>query len=278
MKKTVLKRTMHYQMLGVAAMVMAVIALCGIVMSAAVFAQGADIYLDPQEQTVAEGESFEVEIRVDAGEEGVNAAGALLEYPADTFELNEINTDNSDFEVDATEETDHGSVEIVRGSTEPRSGDLLLASLSFTMTRQADSAAIMLSEAESNVVRESDNTDVLGHASSAAFGEAPDISAHVTEDEDGSGNGNGDEDDTQMMALLAAGGALALLIIVIVVGLVLKSRNSGNGSLEAAATGGPSPEAIQTTIPHQDEQASSTPAQPGQQVKPGSKPPNDQTK
>lgn len=277
MKKTVLKRTRHYQMLGVAAMV---VTLYGVVMSAAVFAQGADMYLDPQEQTVAEGESFEVEIRVDAGEEGVNAAGALLEYPADTFELNEININNSDFEVEATEETDQGSVEIVRGSTESKSGDLLLASLSFTMTRQADSAAIMLSEAESNVVRESDNTDVLGHTSSAAFGEAPDISAHVTEDEDGngSGDGNGDEDDTQMMALLAAGGALALLIIVIVVGLVLKSRNSGNGSLEAGATKSPSPEPAQTTTPNQDEQASSAPAQPGQQVKPGSKPPNDETK
>lgn len=280
MKKTTMARARHYPMLSMAAMVTAAVIFYGAVMGATVLAQGAEMYLNPPEQTVAEGESFNVEIRVDAGEEAVNAAGALVEYPVDTFELNEVDADNSDFEVEATNETNEGSVEIVRGSTEPQSGDLLLASLMFTMTREADSAAVTLNEAESNVVRESDNTDILGHTSGAAFGVAPDLSAHVTEDESGSGSGS--EGNTQMIALLAAGGTLALLIIAIVVGLVLRSRSSGNSSTEVAAevaaTQKPPPESEQATNSNQDEQASSAPTQPGQQVKPGSRPPNDETK
>lgn len=275
MKKTTIAQARHYQMLRIAAVVTAAVIFYGAVMSATVLAQGADLYLDPQEQTVAEGESFEVEIRVDAGEEAVNAAGALVEYPVDTFELNEVDISSSDFGVDATNETNEGSVEVVRGSTEPQSGDLLLASLMFTMTREADSAAVTLNEAESNVVRESDNTDILGHVSGAAFGVAPDISAHVTEDESGSGSSS--EGDTQMIALLAAGGALALIIIAVVVGFALKSRYNSNNSKEAAAVQSQSPES-EPAGTNQGEQVSPNPAQPGQQVKPGSKPPNDQTK
>lgn len=117
--------------------------------------------IEPVTQELEKNSSAAIKIYVDTAGADVNALQANLAYPADKLEFVSVDSSGSAFGIEAEASGGNGLVKIGRGSIEPKSGKLLVATVNFKAITGSGSAAISFSEG-SSVLRSSDNIDILG--------------------------------------------------------------------------------------------------------------------
>lgn len=132
----------------------------------------ASLYLSPGVKTVAQGASFSVAVRANSGGEAVNAVQANLVYPADKLELTGVGSGGTAFEIQAEKSAGGGSVRIGRGTVSAKSGDLLVASLTFKARVSSGTAAVSFTDGTA-VVRSSDSTGILGSKAGGTYSFSP---------------------------------------------------------------------------------------------------------
>lgn len=191
----------HHKLLS-AALILPAFVMSYALLTDSASAQDASLYLDPASATVSEGDTFDVDVRVDTDGEDVNAAEAQLLYSASDLSFVEIDSSSSAFEVEASESGGSGEVTISRGTTTPQSGDLLLSTVTFEAVAGGVTTDITFDEADSAVVRESDNQDILTSTTGGSYtlestGDGGDGSE---EEEDTGEETTEEEEDTTMLA------------------------------------------------------------------------------
>ncbi len=118
------------------------------------------VYLSSSTYNVPSNTSFDVQIRENSGSKPVNAVQINLSYPNDLVDLVSIDGTNSSFSVQAQSTDTNGVIMIARGSTSPRTGDQLIATLHFksrTLTGNANLAFIR----GTSIASASTNTNIL---------------------------------------------------------------------------------------------------------------------
>lgn len=121
-------------------------------------------YLSPSGATIAQNDTFVVDVRLDTGGESVNAVQANLSYPADKLDLVNITDVGSAFKTQAESQGGSGSIRLARsttGGSTPVVGDVLVASIYFKAKVSAGSAAVVFA-AGSGVARSNgDGVNIL---------------------------------------------------------------------------------------------------------------------
>ena len=98
------------------------------------------IYLSPASATIAKDSYFSVSVRVNA--DGVDSVQANLSYPADKLDFTGLSYGGTGFEIQAEGTGGGGSIRIARGSTAAKSGDVLVATISFRAKIDSGSATV----------------------------------------------------------------------------------------------------------------------------------------
>lgn len=98
------------------------------------------IYLSPASATIAKDSYFSVSVRVNAS--GVDSVQANLSYPADKIDFTGLSYGGTAFEIQAEGTGGGGSIRIARGSTSAKSGDVLVATISFRAKVDNGSATV----------------------------------------------------------------------------------------------------------------------------------------
>lgn len=128
----------------------------------------ASLYLSPGGATVAQGSSFSVSVRTNTGGAKVNAVQANLSYPADKLDFLGIGTGGTAFEITAEGSGEGGTIKIGRGTVSGKSGDLLIATVSFRAKTNSGSATVSFTGG-SAVVRVSDNKNIASGKSGGTY-------------------------------------------------------------------------------------------------------------
>lgn len=127
----------------------------------------ANMYLSPASQSVNQSTNFTVEIREDSGSELVNAVQADLTYDSNKLDFVSVTT-SAAFEIEAETFGSGGIIKIARGTIAPKSGDQLVATITFN-PKQSPGATSVDFSASSKVVSSIDNTDILASTSSGTY-------------------------------------------------------------------------------------------------------------
>ena len=98
------------------------------------------IYLSPASATIAKDSYFSVSVRVNA--DTVDAVQANLSYPADKIDFTGLSYGGTGFEIQAEGSGGGGSIRIARGATSAKSGDVLVATISFRAKVDSGSATV----------------------------------------------------------------------------------------------------------------------------------------
>jgi hypothetical protein len=137
--------------------------LVGLLTQVVSHAYTAKAYLSPSRATLSRNATLTVEVRIDSGGELVNATQVSLVYPADKLELvGAVDYAGSVFEISAEETIGSGSVHLVRGTTQPKKGNLLFAKLVFRARFGVGKPTISILKAKTFIVRSTDNQNILG--------------------------------------------------------------------------------------------------------------------
>jgi len=110
------------------------------------------LYLSPASKSVSQGATFNIQVRENSGSDGVNAVQANLTYPSDKMDFLSI-APGAAFEVQAENSGGGGNVRIARGTITPKTGDQLVATVSFKAKVSSGTGAISFaagSEVDSN--------------------------------------------------------------------------------------------------------------------------------
>jgi len=123
--------------------------------------QGATIYLSPASGNFSVGSTISVSVRVNTGGEVINAAEAIISYPADLLSFVWVSGSGSAFQVEAQGTGGGGTVHIARGAYPPgvSSSNALLAVVGFKV--KATGTAVLSLQSGSRALRQSDSSDVV---------------------------------------------------------------------------------------------------------------------
>ncbi len=121
----------------------------------------ANFYLSPVSLTVNQNTNFSVEVLVNTGGDSVNAVQANLSYDAAKLEFVNISTTNSAFEIEAENTGGAGTISLGRGTLTAKSGDLLIATITFKALLGSGSATLSFSSG-TEALRVSDNAVLTG--------------------------------------------------------------------------------------------------------------------
>jgi hypothetical protein len=102
---------------------------------------GGSLYLSPGATSVAGGSSFSLSVRVNATS-AVDAVQANLSYPADKLTFLGTSYSGTGFEIQAENSGGGGSIRMGRGSLSAKSGDNLIATISFQAIPSSGSATV----------------------------------------------------------------------------------------------------------------------------------------
>ncbi len=125
------------------------------------------LYLTPATASLAAGSSFTVAIRENSQNQYVNAVQANLTYPSDKFDYVSASGTGSGFEIAAETSGKNGVIKVSRGTTTPKKGDQLIATL--TLKAKASGAATLAFTAGTALVSSVTNQNVLGSSSPASL-------------------------------------------------------------------------------------------------------------
>jgi hypothetical protein len=131
------------------------------------FAASATMSLSPSSSSVTNGSTITVSIYENSGAEPVNAAKAVISYPASLLDFVSISS-SSAFAIVATNSGGGGSVQIDRGALPAVSGNQLVASVRFKAKASAGTAAVSLVSG-SSVVSANSNTNIVSGLGGANY-------------------------------------------------------------------------------------------------------------
>lgn len=126
-----------------------------------------DMFLLPATQSVNQNTNFSVEIREDSGTEPVNAIQADLTYDDARLDFVSVTT-SAAFDIDAETFGSGGVIRIARGTVVPKTGDQLVATVTFNARPGAGATSVNFS-VSSAVVASSDNTDILASTTGGTY-------------------------------------------------------------------------------------------------------------
>ncbi len=112
----------------------------------------------PITTSVTNGQTFTVQVRIDTNGQTVNGIESDITYPASIFDVLAIDDTNSDFNVPAQEVIGSGVLSIAYGSITPKSGDILVTTITF---RAKATGIADVNFVNPSVVSDVSNTDVL---------------------------------------------------------------------------------------------------------------------
>lgn len=124
------------------------------------------ITVDPSANSVAVGSEFPVAIRA-MSSTPVNAVQATITYPSDKLTLVSINTAGTAFDIGAEENITAGTISLIRGTTTPKTGNLLVATALFK-AKAAGTASVLVTN-DSKLVSSQSNTDILQTTGSGTY-------------------------------------------------------------------------------------------------------------
>ena len=113
------------------------------------------LYLAPSTQTIYQGDSFLVEVRVDTEGEKINTVEASLNFPSNMLEVADISSGNSILNFwlkNPVENNFLGEISFIGGATNGFQGDGLLATIAFKSKKKTGSATISFTERFSRVL------------------------------------------------------------------------------------------------------------------------------
>lgn len=119
-----------------------------------------NLHISPDSTRVSKGQQFTVEVRMNAQTQPINAAQAVLSYPTDKLEFIGIDSSESAFDFRLTETGGEGQVEIVQGTAQQKTGNQLLATVTFRALAPKGKASITFKDT-SALAHATENNDVL---------------------------------------------------------------------------------------------------------------------
>lgn len=126
------------------------------------------LFLSPSSGSYTVGQTFSVRANVSSGGEYINAVAAYLSYPADKLEATGVDTGGSTLSIWAEKTAGGGAVRLSGGLPTPGfNGEGLVAEVSFRV-KETGLASLQFT-ADSAVVRDSDNQDILADKFGAEF-------------------------------------------------------------------------------------------------------------
>ncbi len=128
----------------------------------------ASIALSPASLSVNHGDNFTVEIRENSNTEAVNAVQANLSYDQNKLDFVSISTTGSAFNLQFEDTGGGGSIRIGRASTVDRTGNQLVAKVTFTARSNPGPTTVSFT-AGTAIVRSSDATDILGSSTGGMY-------------------------------------------------------------------------------------------------------------
>lgn len=127
----------------------------------------ANMYLSPASKSVNQNTNFSVEIREDSNSEAVNAVQADLTYDNAKLEFVSIAT-SAAFDIEAESIGGGGNIMIARGTTIAKTGDNLVATVTFNVRQGSGSTSVNF-VGSSAVIASSDNTDILAATTGGTY-------------------------------------------------------------------------------------------------------------
>ena len=112
----------------------------------------------PLNSSISNNQTFSIQVRINTNGQTVNGIESDITYPAGIFDVLSIDDTNSDFNVPAQEVIGNGTLNIAYGSITPKSGDLLVTTI--TLRAKAPGIADIIF-VNPSVVSNISNTDVL---------------------------------------------------------------------------------------------------------------------
>src|SRR5690606_5947632 len=112
----------------------------------------------PTTTSVANGQTFAVQVRINTNGQTVNGIESDITYPTSILDAVTIDDANSDFNVPAQEVIGNGTISIAYGSITPKSGDILVTTITF---RAKTAGVADVNFVNPSVVSDVSNTDVL---------------------------------------------------------------------------------------------------------------------
>jgi hypothetical protein len=127
-----------------------------------------DLLFSPTSQAVTNGSTFPVEVRVNATNgQMVNAIQSQVNYPSNLLDVVSVTNSGGAFEVEAQKTIGVGSIDLAYGTTTPKTGNQLIATIVFQA--KAFGNAVVSYNANSVVVSSTTNTNVLRNRISSTF-------------------------------------------------------------------------------------------------------------
>lgn len=146
-------------------------ALLAIVLTAVspVYAAGTTLQLSPASGVLAPGSTFPVAVRVNTGDQSINAVQANFSYPANLVEFVRISAADSAFEIGAPSSGGNGKVSIARAQLGGvSSNDALVATVMFRVV--ADSGTVSMAFTQgTEALSNKDGGNVLNGTTGAAY-------------------------------------------------------------------------------------------------------------
>lgn len=136
----------------------------------------AAMYLTPAVSTVNTNSNLVVQLRLNTGNEPVNAIQASLSYPAQTLQVAEIETPASLTKFPSFEDvTDSGTIELTRVAfPKPIIGEQLVVIIKFNVLADSGTAAVNVNNDKSAAYSSNSNTNILKDTKGGEYTIAPD--------------------------------------------------------------------------------------------------------
>ena len=125
-----------------------------------------DLFFDPSSKTLSKEGNFTVQVRVNAKGQLVNAIQANITYPSTLLDVISVKSE-SEFEIGAQKTIEEGKIILAYGTTTPKSGDHLVATITFK-AKSPGTAEVSFIDG-SFVASSVTNTNILGNKISAIF-------------------------------------------------------------------------------------------------------------
>lgn len=104
------------------------------------------LYVSPDSQSVGKNQEIKVSVWADSTDQKVSTVEADIKYPADTFDVVKVDAAKSSFQVSLPVKQSEGYVSIVRGSTTPLKGTLLVAVLTLQSKDKTGTGSLTFTE------------------------------------------------------------------------------------------------------------------------------------
>ncbi len=129
-------------------------------------AEASNLYLSTPSNQIQNGDSFQVDVRLNTQNEDLNAVQSNLNFPADKLEIVSITQTNS-FPILAEQTVSGGLIQLAQGSLSPVNGDVPVATITFK-AKSAGTANLSFNT-DSAAPRFADSSDSLDLAQSSGI-------------------------------------------------------------------------------------------------------------